>query len=227
VAGPFADRRVRQAVAHAIDRRRLVDGLFAGLGTASSTPFPPGSPWHAECSPPAHDPDQARSLLARAGVVRLRVTLPVNGAAGLRIARLLAEDLAGVGIELEPVAHPNPVWWPGVYTRGDWLMILQTWTPMPDPDQVLRRRYHSRGVFNIGRYASAAVDRLLDEGRRTADFERRRAIYRRVQETLVEDLPTIYLFHEPAITAWTRSVRGYRPHPNWEMPLDGVWLDDT
>src|SRR5262249_9678643 len=119
-AGPFADRRVRQAVAHAVDRRRLIHGLFGGLGTASSTPFPPGSPWHAECPPPAHDPDQARSLLARAGVGRLQVTLPVNGAAGLRIARLLAEDLAGVGIELDPVAYENPVWWPGVYTRGDW-----------------------------------------------------------------------------------------------------------
>jgi peptide/nickel transport system substrate-binding protein len=104
-------------------------------------------------------------------------------------------------------------------------MILQTWTPMPDPDQVLRRRYHSRGIFNTGRYDSPLVDELLAQGRRTLDQGARRLIYRRVQELLLEDLPTVYLFHEPSITAWGDSVKAYRPRPSWETYLEGVWLE--
>jgi peptide/nickel transport system substrate-binding protein len=221
---PFADRRVRQAVAHAVNRRALVDELFGGLGTASGTPFAPGSPWHVDLPAPAHDPDRARHLLAAAGHRELAVTLPVNGPAGLRIARVLGQDLATAGVHIQPVAHENPVWWPGIYTGGRWLMILQTWTPMPDPDQVLWRRYHSRGAFNTGRYASTVMDGLLEQGRRTLDLASRRAIYQRVQELALEDLPTVYLFHEPAITAWGSGVTGYQPRPTWETYVDTVRL---
>jgi peptide/nickel transport system substrate-binding protein len=224
-APPFADRRVRQAVAHAVDRRRLLDELFGGLGTVSGTPFAPGSPWHADLPAPAHDPDRARHLLASAGHRGLELTLPVNGPAGLRIARVLEPDLARAGLRIRPVAHDNPAWWPGVYTGGGWRMILQTWTPMPDPDQVLWRRYHSRGAFNTGRYASRAMDELLERGRRTLDLAARRAIYARAQEVLLEDLPTVYLFHEPAITAWGDGVTGYQPRPTWETYVDTVRLE--
>jgi peptide/nickel transport system substrate-binding protein len=223
--GPFADHRVRQAVAYAVNRRRLVDELFGGLGTVSGTPFAPGSPWHAELSPVAHDPDRARHLLAVAGHRELEVTLPVNGEAGLRIARVLAQDLAQAGVRVHPVAHENPAWWPGVYTGGGWLMILQTWTPMPDPDQVLWRRYHSRGAFNTGRYVSSDMDELLDRGRHTLDLAARRAIYGSAQELLLRDVPTVYLFHEPAITAWGAGVNGYEPRPTWETYVDTVWLE--
>jgi peptide/nickel transport system substrate-binding protein len=223
---PFSDQRVRQAVAYAVDKRRLVERLFRGAGRVASTPFPPSSPWHVERPGPAHDPDRARHLLASAGVREVSVVLPVNGVAGLRIANLLAADLAAVGIRISPVAYDNPQWWPGVYTRGDWRMILQTWTPMPDPDQVFWRRYHSQGIFNTGRYASPSMDGLLEEGRRTLELPARRTIYDRVQELVLRDLPTVYLFHEPATTAWTATVKGYRPRPSWETYIDTVWLEE-
>jgi peptide/nickel transport system substrate-binding protein len=224
---PFSDLRIRQAVAHGVDKRKLVEKLFGGLGSVASTPFPPSSPWYVELSCHAYDPDKARHLLASAGIRELPVILPVNGVAGLRIARLLAEDLAKVGIHIRPVPYDNPLWWPGVYTRGDWLMILQTWTPMPDPDQVFWRRYHSRGIFNAGRYVSQLMDELLEHGRRTLELAARRTIYGRVQELLLMDLPTVYLFHEPAITAWTDAVKGYRPRPSWETYVDTVSLEEA
>jgi peptide/nickel transport system substrate-binding protein len=224
---PFADLRTRQAVAHAVDKRKLVENLFGGMGRMASTPFPPSSPWYVELPCPAYDPDRARHLLTSASIRELQVILPVNGLAGLRIARLLAEDLAKVGIHIRPVPYDNPQWWPGVYTQGDWLMILQTWTPMPDPDQVFWRRYHSRGIFNTGRYVSPVMDELLERGRRTIELSARRTIYARVQEMLLTDLPTVYLFHEPAITAWTGAVKGYRSRPSWEMYIDTVRLEEA
>ncbi len=221
---PFSDHRVRLAVAHAVNRERLVQTLFGGLGTVSTTPFPPSSPWYAGLSGPLYDPERARSLLAAAGLggKRLRLDLPVNGSAGAHMGGAVAEDLTKVGIDLNVIPYDNPVWWPGIYTAGNWQMILQTWTPMPDPDQVMGRRYHSRGIFNTGRYASPAMDSLLERGRRTVDLSERKAIYRAAQELAIRNVPTVYLFHEPAITGWSPAVKGFRPHPSWEMYVETV-----
>jgi peptide/nickel transport system substrate-binding protein len=221
---PFSDRRARLAVAHAVNRPALLARLFGGLGTASCTPFVPGSPWYVPLSAPARDPDRARWLLREDGLggQRTRLTLPVNGPAGAIMGAAIAEDLAPVGVDLDVRPYPNPLWWPGVYASGDWQIIFQTWTPMPDPDQVLWRRYHSRGRFNAGHYVSARMDEHLQEGREHLDPDRRTAAYAAAQQLVLDDVPSVYLFHEPAVDAWSPRVRGYRPHPMWATEIAEV-----
>jgi peptide/nickel transport system substrate-binding protein len=226
---PFSDPRARLAIAHAVNRAGMVQDLFGGAGVASHTPFPPNSVWHAAISAPPYDPAHARSLLAAAGLggQRHRFTLPVNGPGGAWMAARLAEDLAPIGIDLDIVPYPNPLWWPGVYMSRDWHLLLQTWAPMPDPDHVFGRRYHSRGIFNATGYASAEADSLIERGRHTIDPADRFAAYRDLQEVLIRDAPTIYLFHEPAVTAWAPGVSGFRPEVNaasWEMYIDAISL---
>jgi peptide/nickel transport system substrate-binding protein len=218
---PFSDPRVRLAVAQAVDRNALVQRLFGGQGTASCTPFAPGSPWHVELTAPPYDPERARWLMREAGLggQRLRITLPVNGPGGARMGNAIGEDLARIGIDLDVQPYPNPIWWPGIYTGGNWLLIFQTWTPMPDPDQTLWRRYHSKGIFNIGHYASPEMDRHLAAGRRQLDPAERRAAYAAAQQVIIDDLPSMYLFHEPIVDAWSPRLNGYRPHPIWAMEL--------
>jgi peptide/nickel transport system substrate-binding protein len=221
---PFSDRRARLAVAHAVNRPALLERLFHGLGTASCTAFAPGSPFHVELTAPAHDPERARWLLREAGLggQRIGLALPVNGPSGAIMGAAIAEDLAMIGIDLEVTPYPNPRWWPGVYTSGNWRIIFQTWTPMPDPDQVLWRRYHSRGRFNSGHYVSARMDQYLSDGRAQLDPASRRAAYAAAQQLILDDAPSVYLFHEPVVEAWSPRVRGYRPHPMWTTEVAGV-----
>jgi peptide/nickel transport system substrate-binding protein len=216
-AAPFSDRRARLAVAHAVNRPALLQRLFGGLGTPSCTPFAPGSPWYVPLAAPPHDPERARWLLGQAGLgrQRTRLVLPVNGPGGAIVGAAIAQDLAAVGIDLDVKPYPNPLWWPGVYTGGGWHIIFQTWTPMPDADQVLWRRYHSHGRFNAGHYVSARMDEHLREGRVQLDSARRAAAYAAAQQVLLDDVPSVYLFHEPAVDAWSPHVHGYRPHPMW------------
>lgn len=224
---PFSDRRARLAVAHAVNRPALLERLFGGLGTASCTPFAPGSPFHVALTAPVHDPERARWLLAEAGLggQRTRLTLPVNGPSGAIIGAAIAEDLAAIGIDLCVKPYPNPQWWPGVYTSAEWQIIFQTWTPMPDPDQVLGRRYHSRGRFNAGHYVSARMDQHLSEGRAEVEHARRVSAYAAAQQLILDDVPSVYLFHEPAVDAWSPRVRGYCPHPMWATEIAEVSVD--
>ena len=108
---------------------------------------------------------------------------------------------------------------------GTWDLLLQTWAPMPDPDHVFGRRYHSRGIFNATRYGSLEVDTLIQQGQLTMDKAQRYLIYRSIPELLVRDAPTVYLFHEPAVTAWAPTVTGFHPEINaasWEMYVETV-----
>ena len=221
---PFSDLRVRRAIAHAIDRPRLLRDLTGGIGVASCSPFAPSSRWYAPVEPLPYDPELARSLLAEAGYgpADLRFTMPVNGPHGARMGAAVAAQLQDIGIALEVEPHPNPRWWPGIYTSGTWQIALQTWTPMPDPDQVLYRRYHTRGTFNSGQYRSVEMDRLLDAGRRELDPRVRQQIYADAQRTIVADAPAVYLFHEAAIDAWTPALHGYQPDPMWVTRIDAA-----
>lgn len=224
---PFNDIRARLAIAHAVDRESMIQRLFHGLGTATFSSYAPGSPWFVELSAHPFDPDRARHLLKAAGLDDLRITLPVDSDFGRRMGVLVAEDLARVGIRAEVVPYPSPVWWPGFYTSGSWQVILQSWTPMPDPDQLLRRRYHTRGRLNGGQYSEPAVDELLDRGRRTLDPGARRAVYGAVQEIVMRDAVSVYLFHAPAIAAWNPRVQGFHQTPISEFRLAGVSVDSA
>jgi ABC-type transport system substrate-binding protein len=59
------------------------------------------------------------------------------------------------------------------------------------------------------------MDEHLREGRVQLDSARRAAAYAAAQQVLLDDVPSVYLFHEPAVDAWSPHVHGYRPHPMW------------
>jgi ABC-type transport system substrate-binding protein len=124
--------------------------------------------------------------------------------------------------------------WPNVTVRPAGLGVA----PLPgeqsaDVDHMRPRpgrRYHSSRIFNATGYASAEADALIERGRRTTDPVGRFEAYRTPQEVLLRDAPTIYLFHEPAVTAWLPRVTGFRPEVNaasWEMYVDAVSLGQS
>lgn len=217
-------RSVRSAVAHAIDRRELVDKLFGGYGRASWTPYASGNPWYVDLPEPKYDPDFARWLLRRDGIPTIKETLYVDGPSGARAASHLSDQLRGIGIELQPRPMPSTEWWPDFYMSGQWSIAIQSWFAMPDPDHLLGRRYHSAGVFNSGGFRSARIDSLLERGAQEGDFARRHGIYAQVQAAILEDLPSLYLYHSPMATASRAEVAGVVPTVQAELPLSRIHL---
>ena len=74
---------------------------------------------------------------------------------------------------------------------------------------------------------ASAMVRVADwipprEGRAQLDPARRAAAYEAAQQLVLDDVPSVYLFHEPAVDAWSPRVRGYRPHPMWATEIAEV-----
>lgn len=203
----IADVRVRQAVAHAIDRRALCDALFPGAARPAVSAIPPGAPAHdpeAQDRYP-YDPERARKLLAQAGAREgtvLQVVAARAGSAQLdpgAIFGRLAGDLGRVGIRLEVSLHSDWVaycnqWREGAptgvaFSEMSWAMSCDQWL-----SQILHSRNEAPRGFNAGYNQDAALDALLDRARGGLSSADRTSLYRAADARVMQTLPILPLF---------------------------------
>lgn len=205
----LADVRVRQALAHAVDRAAIVNHLRRGLGVPAIGILPPAS-WAFEADVPRFDHDlaKARALLDAAGypdpdgpgpAPRLRLTLKVSNAEFSRLqASVVQAQLADVGIALDVRTHEFATLYADVLQGRFQLFGLQ-WVGVSDPD-MLRRVFHTDqqppNGFNRGFFSDPTVDALLDEATRELDDDARRALYARAQRRIAEQVPYVSLWYK-------------------------------
>ena len=224
----LADVRVRQAIAHAVDRRAIVEYLRRGLATPAVGPLPAISWAYAPNVPEfAHDPMQAKVLLDAAGhpdpdgdgpAMRFRLTLKASTNEYSRLqATVIQQDLRGVGIDLDVRTYELATLFADVFSGNFQLYTLQ-WAggALADPD-ILRRIFHSTQTppagFNRGHFKNAEIDRLLDEASAAADEGRRLALYSEVQRLVAEQAVYISLWHKTNFVVARRDLTGIRLSP--------------
>ncbi len=207
----LADARVRKAIAMALDVEQFSTDFLLGLGKPAVGPIPPSSwAFNKNLSPMPYDPNRAKQLLQEAGVSNLKVRVTTNAGNKLREdwVTFTQQGLSDLGIEVQPDVKE----WAQVVkegTDGTFEMICPTFAgALIDPDELYLpfRTGSSRNVFG---YSNPEMDRLLDQGRTTTDIERRKAIYDRVQEILIEDVPVFYAWDRPFIYVTTNAFTGY------------------
>ncbi len=210
------DRRVRQAIALAIDRAAIVRHLFQGHARLADTLLVPGH-WaaHPGLSPWPHDPERARALLAELGHGPghpLRITYKTStDPFRLRIAAVIRDQLARVGIDLQIRSHEWGTFF-GDIKAGRFQMYSLSWVGIRSPD-IYRHVFHSAslppGGANRGRYRNPEVDALIDRAERLPR-EQAVPLYRRVQEKIHHDLVYVPLWHENNLLLG-RDVQGAMP----------------
>ncbi len=234
----LADIRVRQAIAHAVDRHAIVQYLRRGLATPASGPLPAASWAHAANIPEFdHDPARAKSLLDAAGhpdpdgdgpAARLRLTLKVSTNEYSRLqATVIQQDLRAVGIDLDVRTYELATLFADVFSGNFQLYTLQ-WAggALADHD-ILRRIFHSTETppagFNRGHFKNGEVDRLLDEAAAANDERRRLALYADVQKLVAEQAVYISLWHKTNFVIARRDLTGIRLSPT----ADYLFLKDV
>jgi peptide/nickel transport system substrate-binding protein len=223
-------RPVRQAIARALDRQRLVDTLWRGLGTVTETILPPGHWAHHEgLELIPYDPVGARRLLDGAGFPdpdgkgprpRFRLTFKTStDETALLQAQILQAMLAEVGVEIEIRSYEFATFYSDI-KKGSFQMFSLVWTSVIEPD-LFSAILHSKSIppagANRGRYRNPEFDRLVDAGARLAAPEERRPFYLEAQEILARDLPYISLFIKSTFAVMPAELAGYQNYPSGEL----------
>jgi peptide/nickel transport system substrate-binding protein len=226
----FADRRVRQALTCAINKKEIIEGVLMGLGQEATGPYKPGT-WYYNPHVPkfSYDPARSKALLAAAGWHpgadgRLtkdgrpfEFTILTNQGNDIRVrtAEIIQRRLHDIGIQV----HIRTIEWASFLKqfieKGRFEAVLLGWNTGLDPDQydIWSSTKTKPGELNFIGYQNPEVDKLLSEGRHTFDREKRRQAYFKFQDILAEDQPYTFLFVPDALPAISRRFHGIKPAP--------------
>ena len=212
----LADRRIRAAIAHAIDRDAIIRHLFGGRAEKAESVLRPEH-WAgvSDLVPYGYDPTLARRYLLDAGYgPDKRLTLNYKTSTDpfrLRIAHVFQSQLAAVGIDLQIASYDWGTFF-GDIKAGRFQLYSLAWVGVSTPD-ILRYAFHSHstppGGANRGGYRSVRVDALLDRAKQQM-AEKAREGYVSAQRQIHHDLVYVPLWYESNVMV-SRGVRGYVP----------------
>ena len=224
----FQDRRVREAIARAVNRKPIGERICP-FATTPVHHYLEAVDWafNAAATAPEYDPALADQLLDNAGLPRGEDGTRLRLRIGYRLiyphygisANLIAEQLREVGIEAT-VEGADPVTWADRYLRdGEFDLLIEAGDIGPDP-QIMSSYLATDGPRNIMRYNNERVDEAFRQGRATVDRAERGRWYRELQTELANDIARVPFLqhgeHLPYRTefsgwSWSDGVRGTVP----------------
>jgi peptide/nickel transport system substrate-binding protein len=220
--GPLSDVRVREAIAHAIDRQEIVDGAMFGYGTPIGTHFAPHNPDYVDLTALSdHDPEASKALLAEAGQegLTLRLMLPPPTYAR-RGGEIIAAQLREVGIETEISNLEWAQWLEQVFRGKDFDLTIVSHTEPMDINIYARPDYYFQ-------YDNPKFRALMDELDLTTNPEQRSALLRQAQEMIAKDHVNGFLFQLPKTGVANAKIEGlWENAPTQATDLTGVrWVE--
>jgi peptide/nickel transport system substrate-binding protein len=225
----FADRRVRLAFAHAINKQELLDGVVLGLGRQATGPFRPGT-WadNPAVKGVPYDTTKAMALLAEAGwKTRNAEGLLVKDGKPFtfelltnqgnderkKIAEIVQASLRdlGIGVDIR-ILEWAALLKEHVKKRNFDAMILG-WGTGSDPDQYVVWHSSQTGPDELNHisFKNAEVDALLEAGRSSCVQADRTRFYHRLHEVLAEEQPLVFLYWRDVMPAVSSRIFGIDP----------------
>jgi peptide/nickel transport system substrate-binding protein len=210
---PLRDRRVRQALNHAVDVATMVDTLQRGMTTRLTSVINP--PNNDTGLPPfTYDPRRAGQLLRAAGAEAFAVEIAFDAkySDSQESCEVVAAYLQAVGLDARVTAYETGHFaetlraraFPGLYFYGFGALIE------PLVELVI---FTSDAVDNASGYSNPAFDRLVKRAAQTIDDAARMALLRQAERMVWEDAPWLYLWHLPEIYGQARRLQ-YQPRPD-------------
>ncbi|MES0862197.1 ABC transporter substrate-binding protein [Ruegeria sp. SCPT10] len=201
---PFDDIRVRQALAHAIDRQAIIDGAMFGYGTPIGTHFAPHNPAYVDLTgQSAYDPEKAKAMLAEAGFAEgfeTTLHLPPPSYAR-RGGEIIAAQLAEVGITAEIINVEWAQWLESVFKGKDFGLTIVSHTEPMDIGIYARPDYYFQ-------YDSTDFQALMELLNTTTDPEERARLMGEAQRLISNDYVNGYLFQLAKLGVAKAGVQG-------------------
>lgn len=228
---PFDNKKVRQAVNYAIDKKSIVDAFFEGQAEVATNGMPPvikGFNQTIKAYP--YNPEKAKILLNEAGYDGKEIELwamPIPRPYmqdGQKIAEVIQKNLADVGMNSKII---NYEW--GTYldklNKGEADVFLLGWTgDNGDADNFLYTLLDedSIGGNNYTYFKNAATHKLLKEAQIEMDENKRAKLYEKAQVILHEEAPWVPLVYSTPLVAGSKEIIRYKPHSTVSEAFDTI-----
>jgi peptide/nickel transport system substrate-binding protein len=227
----FQDKRVRQALSYAINKKEIIEGVLLGLGQESTGPYKPGTwPYNAAVKRYPYDPERARTLLAEAGWTDsdgdgildkdgkpFAFTIVTNQGNDQRVksGEIIQRRFREIGVDVKLRVIEWASFLNEFINPGNFDATILGWTVPIDPDGY--NVWHSSKTgpreLNFVGFKNAEVDELLEKGRRTLETAERKQYYDRFQEILAEEQPYTFLYVPDALPVVANRFQGIEPAP--------------
>jgi peptide/nickel transport system substrate-binding protein len=217
----FSDLRIRKAIAHAIDREKIIRFLLRDQARPATGVIPPGNWAYADgVRTYRYDPELSRSLLRETGRSGLSFTFRTSTDEATRLlVTVFQQQLKEVGIQMN-IQSNEPATFSADIEKGNFQAYSRRWIGGNNDPDIFNLIFHSTmnppDGANRGFYRNEEVDRLIEIGRRETDMEKRKEAYRRIQQIVAEELPYVSLFYLNNVAVISRRVKGMTLYPAGE-----------
>ena len=239
---PLSDVRVRQAISLALDRQKLVDVIWLGLGKPATGPVVSANPIHYDkrLRPFEYNPEKANKLLDEAGYARgprgvrfkLAATFLPYGEAWVRMAEFTKHEVGKIGIEIDTQSFDLSGWLKKIYTDWNYHFTSNFIHNYADPSIGIQRAFVSSNILkgasftNSMGYVNRRIDEIFAKAAVLEDGPARNQLFFEAQQILREELPVIFLMEMAYAHVWNKRVHGLitngvSMYSNW----DSVWVE--
>jgi len=227
----LADAELRRALDLIVDREDLIEQALNGQAVQTTGPFRPGTwPYDPQVGNPAPDPARAAQILAALGwqdtdgdlildkdgeELALTILVDEGDLPKEAVARRIKWQLFRAGIRAEvQLLPPQEMFEEHLYPGKFQAAILQFNAGL-DPDKFIPFFWHSEniGYSNLGAYGNAEVDRLIEAGRTSPEFEERKNLYRRIHALIADDRPALFLYMRKVFFAASANIESINAAP--------------
>lgn len=220
---PLSNKLVREAIAHAIDRKAIIEGAMFGYGTPIGTHFAPHNPAYVDLTALSdYDPAKARELLAEAGYMNgfdttLKLPPPPYARRG---GEIIAAQLRAVGIRAKILNVEWAQWLEDVFKGNNYDLTVVSHTEPMDIG------IYARDDYYFG-YHSAAFKKIMSDLDNTTDPEKRTRLLQQAQRRIAEDFVNAYLFQLAKTGVARVGIEGlWVNSPTQANDMTGVYWKD-
>jgi len=222
---PFDDPRVRQALSHAIDRKKMLASIMDGRGVAAAGPIPPILRKFQAEEKYSYDPEKAKKILKEAGFpdgfsMKIYQTADIEN---LNLCLVVQSYLKDINIRAAIVQLEWSSFLEAVTNGEAQAFWLSWWADYPDAENFLFPTFHSinRGPGgNRSRFSNNRVDDLLFQAVKVMDDKKRSEMYKQIEEIIIAEAPWIFLWHKSSVAVCQPWVKGYSVAP---IPVMEKW----
>jgi len=223
---PFNNKDLRKAFQYAVDRDFVREATLFGRGSnANEHPVGSNDEYYWDDQPIIkQDIPRAIEYLKAAGYTDgFDVVLTTTDVSQkLDMALAFKESVAAAGIRVE-INNTDPTpYWTEFWMNECCPFVASSWGPRP-ANEGLNVMFGPKATWNESYFENARMDELLALADAEGDFDTRKEYYREVQEILIEEVPVLFLMHNPKIVAHRNNVRGIQVNPNLATYLIQEW----